>query len=94
MHHAKGEFKIANIGAQGIAFSNHDFHVGDVLEVHFTLPGQGCPFDLKIKILKIDPNNICHATFINIHEQAVESIHQYMLSQQKDEIRKLRQKPT
>lgn len=76
-----------NISAGGIAFANQDFKLLDFDYVSFTLnvPNQEkeVSFFAGLRILQIDPDNICHSIFEQCTLDQHELIHKYVLEMQK-----------
>ena len=82
--------RVVNISAGGLAFKCKHFGDGDSLAVEFLLPDLNVSIATILEIKKIDKQNICHCQFKEIGEEAVESIHQYVLKRQKELIQSKR----
>ena len=81
------EIRVIDIGAGGLSFKNNDFTGKNTHPVNFGLPGQNSKISTTLEVIKIDQKNICHCRFKGIQEDAVEKIHQYVLTRQKAFIR-------
>jgi hypothetical protein len=81
------EHRVIDIGAGGLSFKNSNFSEGDSGLITFRLPGQGTTISTTLKIGRICEKGICHCNFTEIEEDAVEKIHQYLLTEQKNILR-------
>ena len=79
---------IINIGASGLCFENNGFIPGESHLIEFELPGRNTNIAAILKVIEIDEQNVCHCLFNEMRGEAEEEIHQYVLEQQKEYIRK------
>ncbi len=73
------ETRLIDLGAGGLSFQNIDFRVGESHRVSFHLASQNVTISVVLKIVRIDKQNICRCRFEEIEEEAVETIHEYLL---------------
>jgi len=79
---------VINIGASGLCFKNNGFTQGESHLIELELPGRNTNIAAILMVIEIDDQNVCHCLFKEMHDEAVEEIHQYVLEQQKEYIRK------
>ena len=81
---------LLNISAEGVAFNNLGFQKFDTDAIKFTLDipnfNGNSTFSARLKILKIDENDICHCVFEQCPLEQQEMIHKYVLEMQKDDL--------
>ena len=86
--------KVLNISAGGLSFNNINFNENDIDRVildlkgfHYKIRDNG---DIKVimKIVYIDNENICHAIFEDLSREQSDTLHQYILEKQKQDIRR------
>jgi len=87
----ENEYVVIDIGGGGLSFENTDFTEGDGGPVILRLPGRGKAIAAVLEIRGICKNGICHCAFIEIADDDVGKIHQYMLEKQKEFVRSRRQ---
>ena len=84
------KIRVLNISADGLAFENKGFKQFDMDLVRFTLDIPNfkgdAAFASRLKILKIDENNICRSIFEDCPIEQHELIHKYVLEMQKDDL--------
>ncbi len=78
--------EIMEISSGGLAFKNQGLKAGAAYMVDFVLPTGGI-IKTRIKILRIDEEDICRCNFINLNAESEDSIHRYVLVRQKDDLR-------
>ena len=88
-------YELIDIGSGGLSFKNTDFIAGQSGFIELKLPRFGSAINAKFEVRNICKNNICHCAFIEISEEDVEKIHQYVLETQKAMVRSKRmEQPT
>jgi hypothetical protein len=78
--------EIVEISSGGLAFKNQGLKENSSYMVDFVLPTGGI-IKTRIKILRIDEEDICRCNFINLDVQSEDSLHRYVLVRQKDDLR-------
>ena len=78
--------EIVEISSGGLAFKNQGLKANSLYTVDFVLPTGGS-IQTRIKILRIDEENICRCNFIDLDVQSEDSLHRYVLVRQKDDLR-------
>jgi hypothetical protein len=78
--------EIVEISSGGLAFKNQGLKAGSTYLVDFVLPTGGA-IKTKIKILRIDEEDICRCNFINLDIESEDTLHRYVLVRQKDDLR-------
>ncbi len=86
------EIPIRDISAGGLSFVSGDFKAGGSWPVTFSLPENDGNISVHIKIVSIDPRNVCHCAFKGIDDESAEAIHRYVLTRQKDILREKKEK--
>ena len=71
-----------------MAFKDHKLNVGQDLPTKINFPDGTTIESVKIKVLSIDENDICHTEFIEMESSQREMIHKYTLKRQVDIARK------
>jgi c-di-GMP-binding flagellar brake protein YcgR len=74
--------QVSDISAGGIAFKNHKLKEGQDQSIKINLPDRITIESVKIRILSIDGNNICHTRFIEMESSERDKIHRYTLKRQ------------
>ena len=78
--------EIVEVSSGGLAFKNQGFKEGSEYKVDFVLPTGGL-IKTRIKILRIDEEDICRCNFMNLDVESEDSLHRYVLVRQKDDLR-------
>ena len=78
--------EIVEISSGGLAFKNQGLKAGSSHMIDFVLPTGGA-IQSRIKILRIDEEDICRCIFINLDTESEDSLHRYVLVRQKDDLR-------
>lgn len=78
--------EIIEISSGGLAFKNQGFQAGSTHMIDFVLPTGGS-INARIKILRIDEENICRCNFTNLDMASEDSLHRYVLVRQKEDLR-------
>ncbi len=78
--------EIVEVSSGGLAFKNQGFKAGSAYMIDFVLPTGGI-INTRIKILRIDEEDICRCNFIKLDVQSEEALHRYVLVRQKDDLR-------
>lgn len=81
------ETRVIDVGAGGLAIEDMGFVKGDSQLINFKVPGKDTTISVILELIEILPQNICHCRFIDIQEEDIEAIHQYMLARQKEDIK-------
>ena len=75
---------LKDIGGGGLSFCNNGFKVGDTQSIPLDLPGEESPIRVTVEIIDIDEQDVCHGRFTASSHNAINAIHRYMLTVQKD----------
>ena len=78
--------EIVEISSGGLAFKNQGLKADSSYKIDFVLPTGGSIMT-RIKILRIDEEDICRCNFIDLDVQSEDSLHRYVLVRQKDDLR-------
>jgi len=78
--------EIVEISSGGLAFKNQGLKAASSYKIDFVLPTGGSIIT-RIKILRIDDEDICRCNFIDLDVQSEDSLHRYVLVRQKDDLR-------
>ena len=78
--------EIVEISSGGLAFKNQGLKAGSTYMIDFVLPTGG-GIRTRIKILRIDEEDICRCNFIDLNVESEDSLHRYVLVRQKDDLR-------
>lgn len=78
------EHVLLDIGGGGLSFENKGYIKGDGGPITLKLPGHDHPIPAVLRIRDICKNSVCHSAFVEIAEEDVEKIHQYLLEKQKN----------
>lgn len=79
-------FKALNISGTGIAFRADKFEVGSRWAAKIRLPGEGRVFPVVLEVVA-KQSDLCRCCFRDIHEEAENLLHSYILELQKLKIR-------
>jgi len=79
-------FKALNISGTGIAFRADQFEVGNRWSAKIRLPGEGRIFPVVLEVVAKQAD-LCRCSFRDIHEEAENLLHSYILELQKLKIR-------
>lgn len=79
-------FNALNISGTGIAFRSHGFSVGESIAATIRLPSEDRIFPVVLEIVA-KQNDLCRCSFTEIHEDAENLLHSYILELQKRKIR-------
>ncbi|MCZ6542010.1 MAG: PilZ domain-containing protein [Nitrospinae bacterium] len=77
--------EILEISSGGLAFKNQGFKAKDTFKVDFILP-TGRAINTRIKILRVDEEEICRCNFVNLDMKSEDVLHRYVLVRQKDDL--------
>ena len=84
-------FSIINMSATGMSFKNNKLSLDDCgvskFSLEFTDKKPPVFLQIKMQILRIDENDICHGIFKDLSQENKEIIHKYILEKQKEKIR-------
>jgi hypothetical protein len=78
--------EIVEISSGGLAFKNQGLKENSSYMVDFVLPTGGV-IKTRIKILRIDAEDVCRCSFLDLDAQSEDSLHHYVLVRQKDDLR-------
>jgi hypothetical protein len=78
---------VKDIGGGGLSFRNNRFKVGDSQSITLALPGEDITVHVTMEIVEIDEQDVCHGRFTASSHEAINAIHRYMLTVQKDMLR-------
>ena len=78
---------VKDIGGGGLSFCNNRFQVGDSQSITLDLPGEDITVRVTMEIVDIDRQDVCHGRFTASSHDAINAIHRYMLTVQKDMLR-------
>ena len=78
--------EILEISSSGLAFKNQGFKAETSHMIDFVLPTGGA-IKTRIKILRIDEEDICRCNFVNLDIESEDALHHYVLVRQKDDLR-------
>ena len=78
--------EIVELSSSGLAFKNQGLKAGSAHMVDFVLPTGGI-IKTRVKILRINEEDICRCNFINLDVKYEDSLHRYVLVRQKDDLR-------
>lgn len=79
-------FHALNVSGTGIAFRAHDFEAGDQLRGMLRLPSENRVFPVRMEVVARQ-KDLCRCRFTEIHEDAENLLHSYILDLQKRKIR-------
>lgn len=76
-------YEVLNIGGGGLSFLNPGCSGAQGGPIELKIPGYDAAIEAKIEVRSVCRNDICHCAFVEISDEDVEKIHQYMLEKQK-----------
>ncbi|MEM7562314.1 MAG: PilZ domain-containing protein [Pseudomonadota bacterium] len=79
-------FKAMNISGQGVAFRAHNFAEGTRAHATIRLPSEDKIFPVVLQVVS-KQRDLCRCRFTEIHEDAENLLHSYILDLQKRKIR-------
>jgi len=79
-------FHALNISGTGVAIRSHNFPVGTRTQATVRLPSQNRLFPVVLEVVE-KQNDLCHCCFREIHTEAENLLHAYILELQKNKIR-------
>jgi hypothetical protein len=79
-------FNALNVSGTGIAFRSHGFELGISFAATIRLPSEDRIFPVLLEVVA-KQNDLCRCSFIEIHEEAENLLHSYILELQKRKIR-------
>ncbi len=79
-------FNALNISGTGIAFRSHSFDLGTSIAATIRLPSEDRIFPVVLEVVA-KQNDLCRCSFTEIHEDAENLLHSYILELQKRKIR-------
>ena len=79
-------YHAVNISGSGIAFRSHNFTAGDRTRGMVRLPSENRVFPVKLEVVAMQ-KDLCRCRFTEIHEEAENLLHSYILDLQKRKIR-------
>ena len=83
---AGNSFHAVNISGSGVAFRSHNFEVGTRAQAMIRLPSEDRLFPVVIEVVA-KQRDLCRCCFREIHEDAENLLHSYILELQKRKIR-------
>lgn len=78
--------EILEISSSGVAFKNQGFKAETSHMIDFVLPTGGA-IKTRIKVLRIDEEDICRCNFVHLEVESEDALHRYVLVRQKDDLR-------
>ena len=75
-----------NVSGNGLAFRSHSFPQGTRLHATIRLPSEDRIFPVIMEIV-CKQNDLCRCNFVEVHEDAENLLHSYILNLQKRKIR-------
>ncbi len=79
-------FNALNISGNGIAFRSHNFPQGTRTQAMIRLPSEDRIFPVTLEVVS-KQGDLCRCSFTEIHEDAENLLHSYILELQKRKIR-------
>ena len=79
-------FNVLNVSGTGIAFRSHGFDVGSSIAATIRLPSEDRIFPVVLEVVT-KRHDLCRCSFTEIHEDAENLLHSYILELQKRKIR-------
>lgn len=80
--------RILNISAGGLAFNCKQVKPGEKYELVLELPGAAHRIEGYLIVLEADSNGDCHAKFEGLTDEMKDAIHNYVLHQQLEQLRR------
>lgn len=84
-------YAVRDLSAGGLSFLADDRHVGETLDGLMLLPEPAAPIRMKLSIVRIDADGICHGHYAAMAAGDQEQIHRLVLEVQKFQIRSTRE---
>ena len=78
--------EIVEISSGGLAFKNQGLKENSSYMIDFVLPTGGI-IKTRIKILRIDDEDVCRCNFLDLDVESEDALHRYVLVRQKDDLR-------
>ncbi|MFT5397497.1 MAG: hypothetical protein ACI9LO_003367 [Planctomycetota bacterium] len=79
-------FNVLNVSGSGVAFRSHNYPVGAIINATIKLPSEDIVFPVALKIVS-KQSDLCRCEFREIHPDAENLLHSYILELQKRKIR-------
>lgn len=79
-------YQALNVSGTGVCFRSKDLLVGTQCTAMVRLPSEDLVFQVKLEVVA-NQNGLCRCSFVNIHEEAENLLHSYILNLQKEKIR-------
>ncbi len=79
-------FHALNISGTGLAFRSHNFPVGTRISATIRLPSEDRVFPVVLEVV-MKQRDICRCSFLEIHRDAENLLHSFILELQKRKIR-------
>ena len=79
-------FNVLNFSGNGIAFRSDNFQQGSRMQAMIRLPSEDRIFPVKLEVVS-KQGDLCRCSFTEIHEDAENLLHSYILELQKRKIR-------
>jgi len=79
-------FNALNVSGNGIAFRAGSYPVGSKVQATIRLPSEDRLFPVVLEVVAIQ-NDLCRCCFREIHQDAENLLHSYILEEQKSKIR-------
>ena len=76
-----------NVSGTGIAFRSHNFEAGGQIGGMLRLPSENRVFPVRLEVVA-KQKDLCRCRFTEIHEEAENLLHSYILDLQKRKIRR------
>ncbi len=80
-------YRALNISGTGVCFRSSNFLAGSKLNAMVRLPSEDTIFPAKLDVIS-DQNGLCRCCFVEIHIEAQNLLHAYILDLQKEKIRR------
>tara|TARA_R110002074_G_scaffold30062_1_gene85523 strand:- start:468 stop:851 length:384 start_codon:yes stop_codon:yes gene_type:complete len=79
-------FHAMNVSGNGVAFRSHNFPIGSKMHATVRLPSEDLIFPVELEVIA-KQNDLCRCSFSEIHSDAENLLHSYILELQKRKIR-------
>ena len=79
-------YNALNISGTGVCFRSQSFPVGTMCTAMVRLPSKDRIFPVKLEVVSVQ-RDFCRCSFVDIHQEAENLLHSYILELQKDKIR-------
>lgn len=80
-------YQALNVSGTGVCFRSNDFLPGTACTAMVRLPAEDFVFQVKLVVIA-NEHGMCRCSFVNIHEEAENLLHSYILDLQKEKIRR------